>query len=119
MAYTTDKLELAWLAGWLEGEGCFGAYTSTRKRPDRPRAYTNTKFQIQAPSTDRDVVERAAVAMGGYVNYRAPRYPGCKPQWCACLTRRAEVLDLLSALRPMMGERRSAKFDEVLAQAAS
>lgn len=48
-----SDIEIAWMAGLLEGEGCFTAEGGQRARFRYPR--------ITLGMTDRDVVERASV----------------------------------------------------------
>lgn len=49
--------EIYWLAGLLEGEGCFHAYRQGRKKTPNPLV------QVQVAMTDKDVVERIAGIM--------------------------------------------------------
>jgi len=58
-----DNVEIAWLAGLLEGEGCFSAYTRLRYgNPPSGRVYS--RVLIQLAMTDEFPVAKAAEIMG-------------------------------------------------------
>ena len=99
--------ELHWLAGWLEGEGCFGI---------RKRRATGLAFSIAANTTDRDIAERAAALVGANVCSRQPRADnlGKKTIYHFSLGRMPEVISLMRQLLPIMGERRAAKIKSIL-----
>ncbi len=93
--------EMYWLAGLLEGEGCFSINNSTQNCP-----------QILLGMNDRDIVERAAKLLGdvkigetitppGHIRYRISL--GGK-----------DAISAMIALRPLMGERRQKRILEVL-----
>jgi hypothetical protein len=85
-------IDLAWLAGLLEGEGTF-----LKPFPSAPRLVV-----VRVSMTDRDVVTRAANLMGvGVASFR-PRNPNHKPVWIATVKgKRARELMLM--LKPLMG----------------
>lgn len=91
--------EFYWLAGLLEGEGCF---------------HMNSSPNVSVSTTDRDVLERAACLMGSKV--RGPFDTGHKPIWSASLSG-DRALDLMRRLLPLMGQRRTAKIQEVITNA--
>jgi hypothetical protein len=100
----TSSEDAAWLAGWLEGEGCFH---------DRRNARGHLRLLVEAASTDRDVIERAArIAGAGHV--RLKRSVG-KPLWNWRVEARADAVRVLRLIRPYMGLRRGARIDEMLA----
>lgn len=94
---------MAWLAGLLEGEGCFHL-----ERARRPR--------MAMQMTDEDVVRRAH-EVSGVGTVKGPYFPsaGNKPAWRWLVSRHEDVRWLLTAIRPYMGERRRAKIDLCLA----
>jgi hypothetical protein len=96
--------ELYWLAGLLEGEGCFS------NRSDR---YCSPLIQLVM--TDRDVVVRAARAMGAHkvIECKVPRKADKKIYRTNVYG--STALQLMRDLLPHMGERRSAKILEILA----
>lgn len=109
--YTKQNvIDLAWLAGILEGEGCFQLHKNTGGRHPVAR--------LQLKMTDRDIVERAARIMcseGKFrkVNREKDYKPHYKDQYlCAIYGQTAK--DVMRAVLPFMGARRYAKIKEVL-----
>lgn len=97
-----DALEIAWLAGLLEGEGCFCL-----------RA--NGSSFINCSMTDEDTVRRVhEITKAGTVTTPALR-PGCKQVWAWRTGAREDVIRICNAVLPYMGQRRSAKIRELLA----
>jgi hypothetical protein len=69
LAQQINEEQAAWLAGFLEGEGCF-SFQNNGKNPT-----------ISASSTDRDVIEKvASMADAGSVTVRTHR----NPDWKKC-----------------------------------
>lgn len=103
-----SDLELAWLAGLLEGEGTFGAYRSGASR----------KFQpvIAVHMTDLDVIEKVkdTTGLGGKIQ-EIRGTEKWKPSWKWQARERTQTLALMRKLKPLMGARRQAKIEEVLA----
>jgi|HubBroStandDraft_6_1064221.scaffolds.fasta_scaffold00134_6 hypothetical protein len=101
--------ELCWLAGLLEGEGCFHAQPQGRKR--------TPNLLIQVAMTDRDVVEHVAKLFG--CNLRTP----CKPRAHQHKTVYSvgvcgiKALGWMMTLYPLMGARRQAKIREIIGAA--
>ena len=99
--------ELWWLAGWLEGEGSF-----VSPPPSDPR-----RARISGVTCDADV----AGEVGRLLDVRprlshSPREArlGRAPIW-QVLRRGARALELMKALRPLMGVRRREQIDRALA----
>lgn len=97
-------LDLAWLAGLLEGEGSF--QRGVPSKPTQPRVMLNM--------TDEDVVTRAARVMGVVSVVRVRVQPGRKPVFQIAL-RGARAVALMQLLRPLMGQRRQRQIDEAVA----
>lgn len=98
--------DLAWLAGYLEGEGSFICSTPARRR-----------VCIAVTSTDRDVIE-CLTRIVPHSRQRGPFPPsglGKKPQYDWRLTIRPLVVDLTTQLRPLMCKRRQEQIDALLA----
>lgn len=96
--------DLAWLAGLLEGEGCFFLQRSSK---DRDRVC------IAVESTDEDVVARAAALMGIESFHSVLRPERTKRIFRARLGE-PKSISLMRELRPYMGARRRQKIDELL-----
>jgi hypothetical protein len=112
---TRDKT--IWLAGLLEGEACFH---STRSGALNPRLYPAIKVVM----VDRDVIERVAACFRQF-----SRTGRCKVQivqgrpvsdtGTAGTTYEATIVgwpavDLMQEILPWMGERRTAKINELI-----
>jgi hypothetical protein len=102
----TEK-EVAWLAGWLEGEGSFIV------RFDHLGRFS---MRISGASTDRDTIERVQRLAGGVVHVSEGQQTHWKRQWHWRLQRRAEARGLMCRLWPYMGVRRKVRIIEVLAE---
>lgn len=97
--------DIYWLAGLLEGEGCFGAHTKTKT----PR--------IRLNMTDLDVVERAHKLLGATCKIsrvdRSKQNPNWKDTYNFTVPGR-RAAGWMMTLYSLMGERRQAKIREVL-----
>ena len=105
--------EWAWLAGLLEGEGSFGIAVS-RKSDGSVYEYPRVLLNM----TDRDVVERAATMMGAHRVYHHKAKKDKHRDQFKCKVHGDLALELMRRVRPMMGERRSARIDELLSREA-
>jgi|SRR5712664_1231726 len=94
-----NRDDLHWLAGLLEGEGCFGFDGS---------------HYVRLKMADEDVVRRAAGLMGGRaVMERSRKDPRHQLMWyVGVYGGRARLL--MEKLLPLMGARRAAKIRAVL-----
>jgi hypothetical protein len=95
---------LYWLAGILEGEGTFMSGP-----PSRPNAPV-----VRISMTDRDVVERSAALLDRAVTPVRARKAHYKPPFITQL-RGTDAVDLMLAVRPVLGPERTAQIDRVLA----
>lgn len=101
--------DIAWLAGLLEGEGCFRVSRSD------PRPGRGPVIGVVLKMTDRDVVERAARLMGGPLRGPvAPRGPlARKPGWEVSI-HGAPAAAWMMTLYPLMGARRQSAIRRAL-----
>jgi len=98
------ECNLAWLAGLLEGEGCF-----TATRADG-HLYPVIKLQM----CDYDVVNRAANLLGVVrLEVREPRYEHWDRTFVAQLSGQ-RAAQWMRVLRPFMGQRRSRAIEHAL-----
>jgi hypothetical protein len=95
-----DKEDLIWLAGLCEGEAYFGA---------RPNGYP----RMSVEATDRDVVGRCAMLMGGKVRARMQRNERSAPTYVTEVTG-DKAIAVMEMLLPHMGARRSSKILEIM-----
>jgi hypothetical protein len=102
----TNPIDVAWLAGLLEGEGSF----FVQKRPDRRR----DQARVYLAMTDEDVVRRAASLMGApSVQRRVRREDHWKDQYVAVVTG-SKATAVMRSILPHLGERRAARVREIL-----
>lgn len=98
------ELDLMWLVGYLEGEGCFtfaGGHCPS----------------IRVKATDEDVIRRAAHLMGAKT---VSLKPSSSPKWKDCYAFSVCgdcAIDWMKALLPFMGQRRQDRIREVLSVA--
>lgn len=97
----TDKEIIAWIAGLLEGEGCF--------------YFTASSPVIQLSMTDRDIVVRAAKILGGsgLVRTESRRKLGHKDIYTFRVFGKSAV-DWMLVIRPLMGVRRSKDIYDII-----
>ena len=107
-----STVELAWLAGLLEGEGTFGMITCRKGG----KAYRYPKIAVNM--TDEDIIARVARLFGTGV-YKMPPVVrngrACKQQWRAQISG-YEAAVWMTRLRPWLGQRRRKRCDEVLTE---
>ena len=103
-----ESTDLHWLAGLLEGEGCF--YIRKRGEARHP----NPTIAIQLSSTDQDVVTKAANIMKG--NVRGPYDRGPKRKLVYTLAvNGGKAAGWMMTLYTLMCRRRQGKIRECLA----
>jgi len=98
--------ELAWLAGILEGEGCFLLTTKSKSNLGYP--------QINISMSDKDVMDRVALLLEASIYLKSDkRKESYKDQWIAKVNG-ARAAGWMMTLYLFMGERRRAKIRQVL-----
>lgn len=109
------ETELAWLCGWLEGEGTFFCHIEPSKRSTR-KAYA--RLTVRAVSVDKETIEKAQRIAGGRI-YGPYNYGGGrKDHWQWGLSGRQQAADFMRLIRPHMSTRRQAQIDAALAKGA-
>jgi hypothetical protein len=88
-----SRENLAWAAGIIEGEGCF-------KRSHR------TTLRISVNMTDKDILDRLQMMLGGAVSGPHRYEPRRKPIWCWNLCGALPCYAVIAALLPWFGKRR-------------
>lgn len=104
-----NAAETAWLAGIIEGEGTIVWHAVN-------------SVAINVFMTDEDVLQRCHAVSGvGTLRgpYTATRRPSQKPIWKWSVTRADDVVTFLTAIRPWMGQRRTARIDLALDRLAN
>jgi hypothetical protein len=105
--------QTAYLAGFLEGEGCFNITKRRKyKKDDEFYMYAN----IVVGSTDMDVLVKAQEMSGGLGKIFSRKIPE-NPRHKQCHVwdlGNSEAIQLMEAVLPQMGERRTQRIKEVL-----
>ena len=104
MIAQADRDDVVWLAGLLEGEGAFDL-----QRHIYPR--------IRLAMTDRDVVGRVATLFGSSIRLTLKPKPA-SPIWHAEI-QGERAAEIMRAILPFMGSRRSGRIAEILSAQAS
>ena len=94
--------ELHWLAGILEGEGCFHSNHGRRHQA-----------KITLSMTDEDVVRRVAKIFNNTVTMKPPSNQGNRMVFAVAKTS-APAAAWMMTLYPLLGNRRRAKIREIL-----
>ena len=103
---SSDEIKWAWIAGIIEGEGCFRLC----KHRDRRTADGGVIVHM----TDEDTIRRLHEWSGrGKVTGPKIRPNGYKPIWTWGVSRCEESLYVIGRVRPYLLSRRGAKADEV------
>jgi hypothetical protein len=98
---------LSWLAGFLEGEGCFTTYIAT----DRGRKLP--VIRIMGCNTDKDVIYRCQ-EIAGCGTIHSKKNSGHKDVYVWSLNKKYQVYALCVALFSMMGTRRKKRIGDLL-----
>lgn len=99
-----NDLTVAWLAGWLEGEGHFYV---------RSVRDAQWEWGITGASTDHDVILTVAALLKVKLRNGPPVAAPRSPYWVFALNRRQDVLDVCKLIYPYMGKRRQATIREM------
>ena len=109
------KEKYLWIAGLLEGEGCF------RIEKDQRKPHSKAQYvRIACEMTDKDTIERLQQYAGvGQVHSREPRklngdVKSRKPTWAWEIGAMDDVYELLENILPYMGQRRTKKIQQAL-----
>lgn len=104
MGMATD-LEWAWFAGLFEGEGCI-AFVGVHS------------VRLVIHLTDADTIERCHTLtnMGRLESPRRLDHPVHKPVYIWVCSKRDEVIEILTRIRPFLGVRRGERADAALAR---
>lgn len=103
---TLSTAQIHYLAGWLEGEGCFDSHHNAAGRM-YPR--------IVACSKDKDSLEKVQAIMGGRIYQRpSPKKPEHAQQWYIQLSKSRQAVGWMMTLYPLLSKRRQAKIEQLL-----
>lgn len=95
-----DKIDIAWLAGLIEGEGCIRVHNIRNPR-------------ITVEMTDKDIIDRLqSITESGSIAKRKKKQLHHKQAWTWSLCTREDVARVLLAIYPLMGERKKAQISK-------
>lgn len=101
-------VDIGWLAGIIEGEGCIGIFKNGRHTAQRT-------VTVAINMTDFDVVRRLQSVTGiGNLNPKPPKNPIYKPQLNWKVAKQTDVLQILYTVWPLLGERKQAAATEAI-----
>lgn len=106
--------DLYWLAGIIEGEGCFNIHHKIYKRKNHTDLYYTVRLQVTM--IDRDVIERVAKLWNSSISTQskwANKRKGGKT-WHATYISGPKALSWMMTLYSLMGSRRKSKIMEIL-----
>ena len=105
-----DPLDLAWAAGFLEGEGCFGYYFH------RPGA-RNGSLHLNASQKEREPLDRLREIFGvGFITQKIDRRGGQAVDPPLPRLEDPAISPVMRMLLPHMSSRRQARISEALAE---
>lgn len=98
---TMSELDVAWVAGLLEGEGTWGG--------------NNKSVWVSCTMTDLDVLEKLQRTVGvGKIYQGKKQKPHYKDFWIWQLRKKQQVATLSKALLPHMGKRRRERIEHIV-----
>lgn len=102
--------ELAWAAGFFDGEGSVGAYRSGGTASTRPRP------MVQIAQTDPGVLQRfaAAVGVGRVTGPYDPKAKASHPYWCFRIEGIEGVRHVAVALAPFLSDIKRKAFEDAI-----
>jgi hypothetical protein len=106
--------EIYWIAGFLEGEGCFGWYGDDR-RPESRIDHSGYPLVI-ASQNFREPLDRLTATFPGPVRMNSITVAG-NEHWEYRVTAR-RAIDIMVAVYPLMSSRRRAVIEECVAKYA-
>lgn len=107
----SSQVEIAWLAGILEGEGSFMMWRSKPKGSNKIYKYPT----IIVTMTDEDVIQRVASMFGLACHHVSmAKLPSSRKQQYRAVMQGEGAVDWMRALLPHMGLRRSAKMRSLM-----
>jgi hypothetical protein len=107
MTHTLTDFDKGWVAGIIEGEGCWSLYKMSKAGRD----YTYPTFELGM--TDRDVVETFKRLTGMHQNIHTGKCASGKDIYRLCVRGKQAVLMMLDQF-PFMHSRRQSKIQEII-----
>lgn len=98
------EAQIAWVAGIIEGEGCFSVSNKSPK-----------SWWISVRVTDLDIIKRlqAYTGIGSTNQDKSTYYIGKKPVYSWIVTKKVQRVWLANLIMPWLGERRSKRLKQL------
>lgn len=120
-----DREELAWAAGWFEGEGSVGGHQVRSRTPKNPVPWNQRPVKWAVPrlsmrNTELSQLRRFKLAVGGLGNIRGPFKPhprtfGKKPYYRYAVTNYEDVQAVVAMLGGFMtGQKKQEMYERFL-----
>lgn len=113
-----NQIDVAWLAGYLEGEACFqfGKTNRSKIRNGKKQNFIDTNIYIRVGCTDLDILEKAqSIAECGHIRPKKNLSEWSKlPQYEWVISKRSDIHKILDLIIPYMGIRRTQKIETML-----
>ena len=108
---TNIEPHIPWLAGFLEGDGCFGIKKQQTKNPTQPSLRPYLSVQV----VDQQLLEFIASLLETNVGtYTHPKHDTYKTVYRTALSNRDKLRWLLPKLMPFLSKRRQSKVHELM-----
>lgn len=102
-----NETERGWIAGLLEGEGCFSLSKGKLRKDGTRRLFP----EVSVMMLDEDIIKRVA----DLIDYRHAIYYRPADKCYVVRVRNDDAIELMLTIRDLMGERRREKIDSILA----
>lgn len=113
-----SEIELAWISGIWEGEGCW-QYKKPRERFNKKNGKTYTakpEMLMSIQMTDKDIIDRVSKIMDNrtatYTHVPSKKAKGWKPLYTFSIRGKAAVL-WTNLMKPYLGERRMERIEMI------
>ena len=103
------ELELAWAAGFFDGDGC--VTVTHQVKQGKPYSW----LSMSAAQSDRRPLERLASILGGRIIPVGPNALSVKQRWRWQLTGRAAIITAMESLAPYLSDPTLEQWDRCLA----
>lgn len=107
-----SKLDIAWLAGLLEGEGSFVIHFKERQ-PKFGASWKQLAVRVQIAMTDEDIIHRVGAMFNAASYHKKPNKPGYKLLHMTSIAG-PKAVALMKLIRPHMGVRRQAQITKAI-----
>ena len=102
-----SKDDLMWLAGYLEGEGCFTISINYTKNEGK-------SYRILVTSEDIDIIEKASILLIGYLRVTSSKPKHYHKTFYGTNVNGAKAIGWMMTLYSLMGRRRKKRIKEVI-----